>query len=119
MLDGPVCDTGPGYLTWWQVQYGDQTGWVSEGQVTSIWGDNLYWIEPATETPPPPDGICEASPETRLDGATQGQVAQSYSTMWTGIGSLEFDQDHAQRRGLRYSGRASLRRAALLVSGQL
>jgi hypothetical protein len=93
ILDGPVCDTVAGHLSWWQVSYGDLTGWVSEGQVHSIWGNNLYWIEPVSDgesTPEPTaEPTCDASPPPRLEGETQGEVAQSFSTMWTGIGSFK------------------------------
>lgn len=91
ILDGPVCDEKPGKLTWWQVDYNGTVGWVSEGQVRSIWGNNLYWIEPVgdppTTPPPSPEPPCNASPATRLDGASQGQVAQVYSSIRSAIGS--------------------------------
>jgi hypothetical protein len=88
MLDGPVCDTTNGKITWWQVSYDGQTGWVSEGADFSIWGRNQYWIEPVSDPPPPPPPpTCNASPATRLDGATQGEVAQRFSSIRAAIGS--------------------------------
>ena len=29
------------------------TGWATESQVVSVWGNNLYWLEPATVAPVP------------------------------------------------------------------
>lgn len=46
VLEGPVC-AGYGPLIWYRIDYGDGlTGWASESQVYSIWGNNLYWLEP-------------------------------------------------------------------------
>ena len=65
VLDGPVCDTVNGHLSWWQVSYGSLTGWVSEGQVESIWGKNLYWIEPVSETEPTVEPTAEPTSSRR------------------------------------------------------
>jgi WD40 repeat protein len=43
VLDGPQCD-GEG-RTWWQVQYGDKTGWTVEGAGLD------YFVEPVSVTP--------------------------------------------------------------------
>jgi hypothetical protein len=43
VLDGPQCD-GEG-RTWWQVQYGDKTGWTVEGAGTD------YFVEPVSAAP--------------------------------------------------------------------
>jgi hypothetical protein len=46
VLEGPVC-TGNGPLVWYRVEYDNGvTGWSSESQVTSIYGNNRYWLEP-------------------------------------------------------------------------
>ena len=88
ILDGPVCDTTNGHITWWQVKYNGQTGWASEGADFSIWGTNQYWLQPVgSPPPPPPPPACNASPPTRLDGQSQGRVAQVFSSIRAGIGS--------------------------------
>lgn len=51
VLEGPVC-AGYGPLTWYRIDYGDgRTGWASESQVYSMWGNNLYWLEPVVAQP--------------------------------------------------------------------
>ncbi len=48
VLEGPVCG-GTGDLAWYRVQYpGGVTGWSSESQRSSIFGNNLYWLAPAS-----------------------------------------------------------------------
>jgi hypothetical protein len=37
VLDGPVCN---GNYAWYEVHYGDYTGWLAEGDLTS------YYVEP-------------------------------------------------------------------------
>ncbi len=44
VLAGPASD---GYLCYYQIQYDSGlTGWASESQLYSAWGDNLYWLVP-------------------------------------------------------------------------
>ncbi len=45
VLAGPASD---GYLCYFQIQYdnGGPTGWASESQVYSIYGNNKYWLLP-------------------------------------------------------------------------
>jgi hypothetical protein len=40
VVAGPYCGHGP--HNWWQVQYKNTTGWVTEGQ------GSTYWVEPTT-----------------------------------------------------------------------
>ena len=88
ILDGPFCDDGTGgHITWWQVEYLGDVGYASEGANRSIWGDNQYWLQPVDDVTPEPDPVCDASPETRLEGETQGEVAQVFSSIREGIGS--------------------------------
>ena len=90
ILDGPFCNTGSVQITWWQVQHNGEVGYASEGANFSIWGYNQYWLQPVDDTDPEPEpepGECLASPETRLDGAAQGQVAQVFSSIREDIGS--------------------------------
>ena len=39
VIQGPQC--GPDSRWWWQVRYGNLTGWTAEGE-----GYNTYWLEP-------------------------------------------------------------------------
>ncbi len=88
IIDGPFCNDGTVQLTWWEVEYDGDTGYASEGANLSIWGVNQYWLQPVDETEPDPDPeTCDASPETRLDGEAQGQVAQVFSSIREGVGS--------------------------------
>ncbi len=44
VLAGPVSD---GYLCYYQIIYDSGvSGWASESQLTSAWGDNMYWLAP-------------------------------------------------------------------------
>jgi hypothetical protein len=88
ILDGPYCNEGEAQITWWHVEYDGLDGYASEGANVSIWGYNQYWLQPVDDTDPEPEpGPCYASPETRLDGETEGQVAQVFSSIRAGIGS--------------------------------
>ncbi|HLV35284.1 MAG TPA: SH3 domain-containing protein [Spirillospora sp.] len=57
VVGGPECDPVAG-IVWWQVRFGDQTGWAAESQ------RNLYFISPVTDelipvTPEPAAIIAE------------------------------------------------------------
>ena len=60
VLGGPVCADS---MNWWQVQYGDFTGWTVEGSGSE------YWVEPvedasSDEAPTPePTAITEVAPQ--------------------------------------------------------
>lgn len=90
-------------LLYVQIDYGSgMVGWANESQVSSEWGNNLYWLDPVTtvtptpttptptpETPtptpatPPPtsEPPCAASLPPRLVVGDGGMVAQGYSTL--------------------------------------
>ncbi|WP_119068879.1 SH3 domain-containing protein [Aggregatilinea lenta] len=57
VIAGPQCGTD-GHA-WWQIRYGDITGWTAEGEGIS------YWVSPFT---------CPAAPPTRLMPGIQAQV---------------------------------------------
>ncbi len=104
ILGGPFCGEGP--YNWYQVQYKNITGYVTEGT------GSTYWVEPVTGvsvtpttvppiggtiTPVPPTGTatsvppttggCPGAPAPRLKAGDSGQVAQVYSTLRQAIGS--------------------------------
>lgn len=109
ILGGPFCGEGP--YNWYQVQYKNIIGYVTEGT------GSTYWVETTTSTPitptapagvtpppstpvpstpvpttatpvtPPAGGACAGAPAPRLKVGDAGQVAQSYSTMRQAIGS--------------------------------
>lgn len=56
VVGGPQCLSG---IWWWQVQYGNQTGWTGEGQY------GVYWLTPMG---------CSLSPASRLTPGIQGRV---------------------------------------------
>ncbi|MCA9893969.1 MAG: SH3 domain-containing protein [Anaerolineae bacterium] len=88
-------------LLYVQIDYGSGLiGWANESQVSSEWGGNLYWLEPAasttpvTPTPtavpvtpvpttPPPTTLppCAASLPPLLAVGDGGMVAREYSTL--------------------------------------
>jgi hypothetical protein len=113
VVSGPVCG-GFGSFTWYQVNYNGLVGWVTEGAVYSIWGNNQYWIAPldrggatltptvgptstATSTARPPSATptvwptsaaaCPGAPAPKLVVGGRARVAQSYSSLRAGIQS--------------------------------
>ncbi|NOK86173.1 MAG: hypothetical protein GFH27_549411n3 [Chloroflexi bacterium AL-W] len=43
VIGGPACNQG---FIWWQIQVGEQIGWVAEGTTTP---EAIYWVEPRGE----------------------------------------------------------------------
>ncbi len=108
ILGGPFCGEGP--YNWYQVQYKNITGYVTEGTGSTYWVE-LTTASPITPTPttgvivtpstpapntpvpttttpvPPVGGACAGAPAPRLKVGDAGQVAQVYSTLRQGIGS--------------------------------
>ena len=84
VIGGPTCVNDLWYI---QVDYGNGlTGWANESQVSSQYGQNLYWLEEHTVTPtntPVPTDPCGASLPTQLTLGGQGQIAQRFSTLRT------------------------------------
>lgn len=85
VIGGPQCVGGLLYL---QVDYGGGvTGWATESQVTSVWGNNLYWLEPVSATPPPSppvppaSGECAGSLPAQLNVGDTGRVARAFSSL--------------------------------------
>jgi WD40 repeat protein len=64
VLDGPQCD-GEG-RTWWQVQYGDKTGWTVEGAGTDYFLEPLLPTAGATPATTPAKATCPGTVPTRL-----------------------------------------------------
>lgn len=108
ILGGPFCGEGP--YNWYQVQYKNITGYVTEGTGSTYWVE-LTTASPITPTPttgvivtpstpapntpvpttttpvPPVGGACAGAPAPRLKVGDAGQVAQVYSTLRQSIGS--------------------------------
>lgn len=77
VLAEPVC--GPDGLYWWQIQAGNLTGWIAQGD------QGLYYIEPIPQPLPPEnqlalllaDNIDRLARLSRIEGNLQGAVAWS------------------------------------------
>lgn len=95
VIGGPTCADNLIYL---QLDYGSGvTGWANESQVVSVWGTNLYWLEPipvvtptptatptATPTPPPTPTLppCSGSLANQLNTVGQtGEINRVFSTL--------------------------------------
>jgi len=77
------------YVQYTSGPYAGLAGWANESQVTSIYGSNLYWLEPFTPEPPPPPS-CEGSLPNVLDTVGEaGQIAERFSTLRTAPGGAE------------------------------
>lgn len=84
VVGGPECDP-VARIVWWQVRFGDQTGWAAESQ------RNLYFISPMTDeiipvTPEPAaivaepaegEAICPDLPPSRLAVGQEARVTLS------------------------------------------
>ncbi len=65
VVGGPQCAEN---IVWWQVLYGDQTGWAGEG------ANGLYWVEPTGTTT-----AAAATPAVTTAAPPAPQSAQVYS----------------------------------------
>lgn len=77
VIGGPTC--GPDGLYWWQIQAGDLTGWIAQGE------QGLYYIEPIPQPLPARAGLAQLIAEnitrlvqvSRIESNLQGAVAWS------------------------------------------
>jgi len=77
------------YVQYTSAPYAGLAGWATESEVSSIYGSNLYWLEPFTPEPPPPPS-CEGSLPNVLDTVGEaGQIAERFSTLRTAPGGAE------------------------------
>ncbi len=75
------------YIQYTSGPFAGLAGWANESEVSSIYGSNLYWIEPFTPEPPPPPS-CDASLPNQLNTVGQpGSIAERFSTLRTAPGA--------------------------------
>ncbi len=70
-----------GWLCYYYVQYDSgAAGWAVESQVSSEWGDNMYWLLPVS-APVPVNPLCPGGLPNQLSIGVRGYVVSVYSTL--------------------------------------